>query len=66
MQGLFLLTMKPVTYAANVAEGDLGDQVFTRSSACMSICQQHWQAKLVADHARCSVCSWHSHHATPA
>ena len=27
MQGLFLLTMKPVTYAANVAEGDLGDQV---------------------------------------
>ena len=28
MQGLFLLTMKPVTYAANVAEGDLGDQVF--------------------------------------
>lgn len=24
MRGLFLLTMKPVTYAANVAEGDLG------------------------------------------
>lgn len=25
MKGLFLLTMKPVTYAANVAEGDLAD-----------------------------------------
>ncbi len=26
MRGLFLLTMKPVTYAANVNEGDLADQ----------------------------------------
>ena len=25
MRGLFLLTMKPVTYAANVAEDDLGN-----------------------------------------
>ena len=27
MRNLFLLTMKPVTYAANVNEGDLADQV---------------------------------------
>lgn len=27
VRGLFLLTMKPVTYAANVAESDLADQV---------------------------------------
>ena len=26
IRGLFLLTMKPVTYAANVAEDDLADQ----------------------------------------
>ena len=26
MRGLYLLTMKPVTYAANVSEGDLADQ----------------------------------------
>ena len=26
MKGLYLLTMKPVTYAANVAESDLADQ----------------------------------------
>jgi hypothetical protein len=39
VQGLFLLTMKPVTYAANVAEGDLGDQVFHESSACVPVRQ---------------------------
>lgn len=44
MQGLFLLTMKPVTYAANVAEGDLGDQVFT-IPACITTCEKHWQTK---------------------
>ena len=43
MQGLFLLTMKPVTYAANVAEGDLGDQVAMGVPASLFNCRGHWQ-----------------------